>query len=177
MAPSPPSSRSSKAQELQLPNETGEIFLLFSPPCKAPPGTAEPAWQEAARGGAAQRRSPSRPRAFASSSPKTCPGQPLNICRAAPLAPHLLFRQTFPPISGPPAALVFSSNLLLHPTLQSISIPTSSRLPDTARAGRAATSTRLFSCKIRIWETRCSSSYLIHPEICTEPLPGRGRVP
>jgi len=125
----------------------------FPSPCKAPPGMAEPAWQEPAWGGAARRRNPSRPPAFASSSPKTCLGQPLSICRAAPLAPHLLFRQTFPPVSRP-AALVFSSNLLLllppsNPAehLHSHALP----LPDTARAGGAATSTRFFSCKTRIW--------------------------
>lgn len=124
LAPSPPSSRSSKAQELQLPKEEGEIFLLSSSL-----QSFSRHRQEAAREGAARRRSPSRPPAFASSSPKTCLGQPLNICRAAPLAPRLLFRQTFAPVSGPPAALAFSSNLflLLHPTLQSIPVPTSSR--------------------------------------------------
>lgn len=90
-----PQAALAKAQELQLPKKAGESFLLFSSPLQSSSRHGR-AWQEAAQGGAARRQSSSRPRAFASSSPKICLGQPLNICRAAPLAPHLLFRPSHP---------------------------------------------------------------------------------
>lgn len=52
MTPFPPSNCSNKVQELQLPNQKCEKSPSFLHPCRSPPGTAAPGWQEAAQGGA-----------------------------------------------------------------------------------------------------------------------------
>lgn len=127
-----PWSCSSKAQELRLPNEGGEIFLLSS------------SQHGRASAGRSLSHMPLLPPLLKPAWPK-----PLNICRAAPLAPHLLFRQTFPPGSGSPAAPVVFFQQPPPPPSQPAEHLRSHVLPppDTAGAGGAATSTRLFSCK------------------------------
>lgn len=154
-APSPPLNCSSKAQELQLPNQKWEKSSSFLHPCKAPPGTAAPARQEAARGGA---RVPSHPPLLKPSraSPSTSAVLlflPLTCCshRHSHPAPGRQLHWIFP-VPPPPS----NPAEPLHPRV----LP----LPDTARA--ATTPTLLPSWKLGIWDSGCSSSYLIHPKIC-----------
>lgn len=162
-APSPLLNCSSKAQELQLPNQRWEKPSSFLHPCRAPPGTAAPARQEAARGGA---RVPSHPPLLKPSraSPSTSAVLlllPLTCCshRHSHPAPGRQLHWIFP-VPPPPS----NPAEHLHPHVRP--------LLDTARAGGTATtptlgiSSWLSSWKLGIWDSGCSSSCLIHPEIC-----------